>query len=376
MEFELLNFDHTLIRPGKFNIGPFVIDISQQHCDNLKDIPRNTRQTYTHDEHFNRIVVHEDKVEGAWIPTAKAIINEDDLNQSLLGEPHLDAIKELCLLLTFLTGRRVTTPEYMSDHIPHRALYRTVIPHNIRFMGNCWNNLEALSKNNLSVPFINLTYAFEGMELLAISVYVLSSLNAAYDAWWSGNSKKYIPKKKLRNIASEYLTNSIANSFKYKMSQVFKDERLDNDLIDDFNIMFGKYLGELSAIYKFTKFLQAIELFPIDADKDTTGRLKIFNAVRNKMLHSGNIPKIKNVSDEHQIQVAISTIMISLLIMQYYFASNFLMIDDYELKTIKEKVLNYFTNGVFMGHKVFDETYMEYIERADEAWVNQGQYIR
>jgi len=64
MEVELFNLNHTYSNPRRFKVGPFTINITKEHCSNLKKLSRNESFSYTSDENFNRVVIENPKMVG------------------------------------------------------------------------------------------------------------------------------------------------------------------------------------------------------------------------------------------------------------------------------------------------------------------------
>lgn len=376
MEVELLNFNHTYTNPEKFTIGPFTINITKEHCSNLKKLPRSKSFNYTFDENLNRVVIENPEVVGGWVETATAQIDEKELVQSLFFPEveGLNIITDLCFLLTFLTGRRVTTEEYIDNHNPSQSLDRSVNIHNIIFWGDqCWNNL--IAKKGIDwAPFTNFTYAFESREFLGMSVYIFSTLNAIYEVWWKKKNMTYIKgstKKNIKKNLRSFLTNSINLKLKRKLLEILKDKEIDADIVGDIEKQIIDKIRP-SAIFKLEKFLRFLEVYPEKPSKEHSERLRYINVLRNRLFHSGNIPQIKGISPEQSWQIYGSMILLTLSIIQFYFSSELLGIPDYRVDSAKKDITDYFQTGKFRGQDFFNETYAEFLERRNDEWINKG----
>jgi|GEM_PF-1942057 len=379
MKFELYNFNHTFTTPQQFNIGPFLINITQNHCDNLKNLSHPERDTFTLDENFNRVVIHEPKIKSGWINTATAEIDDCNLATTILvpEEGMMNSINDLCNLLTFLTGRRVTTEEYFDDHNPDKSLNRVVNMHNIVFWGNkCWNNLANICQMGLGVPFINLTYACESNEFLGMSVYITSTLNAIYDKWWK-KEKLTLINKSIKNKIKGKLRNNLSNSLlftlKKELIKIMNDENISSDVVEDIEKTISD-IGRPSMIYQLKQFLIHLGVYPSMEDDNCLKRLKGINQIRNKLVHSGNILRIKDASLAQIMGIHLSVLLLCLSIAQVYFTSNLLDIKDNQLDSIKKDVIQFFKIGKFSGQDVFKETFDEYLERIQNAWIEEGLF--
>jgi hypothetical protein len=286
-------------------------------------------------------------------------------------EGHMNVVNDLCNLLTFLTGRRVTTKEYLDDHNPDRSLNNIVNIHNIIFEGNnYWNNLKNISNLTLGVPFVNLTYAFESNEFLGMSIYITSTLNAIYGAWWKKENLKFINKRIKQKLRTK-LNKSLTFTLKKKLRIILKNEHIENDIIEDIDKTING-MGNPSAIYQLKQFLKYLEVYPLEENENQFKKLKWINQIRNRLVHSGNIPRAKGMSVEQAMGISFSVILLCLSITQLYFASKLLNIKDRQIDILKNEVTQYFKTGKFSGKDVFYETFDEYLENMNTDWVYEG----
>ena len=368
--YKIYNFDHGVKHPYKTNLRPFTISINEEHCENLARIPHDEKYTYTYDTSdpkITPIIQKTAKVEGEWIETSIIEIDTKNIRKSILyGESDHNTIDDLCLILSFLTGRRVSyendrnihfhNPRKHVDKVVHKGfILRTVLN---------WKDIKIVKESNLGIQLYNLTLGYECENLIAQGAYVNSVFNGIYDEWFLKNKlKKIIKEKTDGKIIDKNLKNKIKNiAFTY-----FEKENIHPIVKDDFY----KKLNELWTPTVTTKigfFLGSLNLF-YGYTQQEKKRLDWLSKVRNSFAHCGDIPKDKDYSFSRRIEISSCIISIVLRIVQYYFASQILKIDDPYLDYIKNQIVEYINKGIFSGRKVFDETFEQYVERTNKEWL-------
>lgn len=152
------------------------------------------------------------------------------------------------------------------------------------------------------------------------------------------------------------------------LSEMSVEESVKNDIVARININL-----QPSALYKFQKFLVGMALFPTMADNNAMKRLKWVNTVRNNMIHRGDLPTIKEVDFIRRAEITSSITFMLLAIVQYYFAKEIFGINNYLVEQLSSDVKNYFENGIFRGHNVFEESYEQFIIRQELEWIENGK---
>jgi hypothetical protein len=357
MFFKLLNYDHGNKSPEIFFIGPFKIEITKQHCQNLSHLPKNESITFGYNEDYLPIVIKNSRIRGGWIETAQVTINDNDISLSVLYPPNSGRknTDDLLLLLSFISGRAVTSgidplfdflnPEEHSDKVLHHG-------HFSRNSFN-WNSLKILREQGLAGQFYNLTMAYQNKDLVARAVYVNNALNVSYDKWHKQNPLK--------------INKKISSDLSSTIRECLEKQKVDSETFRDINSR-ATHICSPSAIKKLKHFLQGIYLYPKYDNKEMHERLKWLNVVRNSMVHTGMLPKYYNLTDEILGEATSSAIELVLRINQYFFGKMVLNLSDPYLDFIKGLILPYFHEGIFCGKQIFNEKYDEYIERPYEKW--------
>lgn len=360
MKYKLLNYDHGNKHPESFSIGPFRVEITKQHCQNLIHLPRKESIAFGYDKDYNRAVKVNPKIRGSWFETAEVIIDDKDIGPSIIfpETASKDSIDDLCLFLSFISGRVVTlennpfidhlNPEGHTDKLVHYGYFsRNNFP---------WNNLSILRNQGVAGQFYNLTMAYQNQDFVARAVYYNSVLNVAYDKWYKQYSIKFIDKRLRSNISS--IIQECLKKHNIK-------EEIRNDVINNVGNICSP-----STIFKLKQFLQGIDLYPKYEFPEAHERLKWLNLVRNSMAHTGMLPRVNKLPDDLLADVTVSVIELVLRINQYYFGKILLRLDDPYLRFIKGLIVPYFYEGKFGGRLIFNEKYEEYMERAKKEWIS------
>lgn len=360
MFFKLLNYDHGYKSPEVFTIGPFTIEITKLHCQNLSHLPRNERVTFGYNEDYLPSIIKNPRIRGGWIETAGAAITDKDVAPSVLYPKNSDLknTDDLLLFLSFISGRAVTSdinalfnflnPEEHSDKVLHHGYFS----HN----NFNWESLKILREKGFAGQFYNLTMAYQKNDFVARAVYLNNALNVSYDKWLSQNPIKQI-------------TNTIRSDIEFTILECLKKHKIDNETTADIMKRVGNICTP-SAIQKLKHFLQGIDLYPKYDNPEMHNRLKWLNLVRNSMVHTGMLPRKNTLTDEILGEATSSAIELILRINQYFFGKIILKLNDPYLGFIKRLILPYFQEGKFCGRQVFTEKHDEYMEQACEKWTS------
>ena len=358
MIFKLLNYDHGYKSSEIITIGPFKIKITNEHCQNLSQIPRNERVTFGYNEDYLPCIIKNPRVRGGWIETAEVTINDKNVASSVLypensGRKNTD---DLLLFLSFISGRAVTSdndplfdflnPEEHSDKVLHHGYFS----HN----NFNWNSLKILREQGFAGQFYNLTMAYQKNDFVARVVYLNNALNVSYDKWLSQNPIKQINKK-------------IRLDIKRTILECLKKHNIDIETTSDITNR-ASNICTPSAIQKLKHFLHGIDLYPKYDNPEMHNRLKWLNLIRNSMVHTGMLPRNDTLIDDILGEAVSSAIELILRINQYFFGEIILKLNDPYLGFIKRLILPYFQEGKFCGIQVFTEKYDEYMEQACEKW--------
>jgi hypothetical protein len=380
LHYKLFNYDHQFERPTKLTIGPFLIQADDTHCSNISLLKKHRSYTFKINIKMERVLEKHERIKGATFETAIVSINESDLVDSILYNKVSEKknIDDLCLLLSFLSGRRVYLETEIEDY--HNVHYSDpVVSRNyIFFSSNIWSKLPKIAKMNLDAQFYNCIVSASMSDIFSISAYGSANLNAIYERWCKQNNvTKYKDKKIIEKAISksiEITEDSIITRAQRKFINLIGQYGVDKKAIDDIYSRIKPFTNP-SAIYKLKEFLRYYDLYPKKDNSDNFQRLKWINTIRNRITHDGNIPNDKNITWERMAEATGNIASIVSLIVSYYFAVIVLEInDDFCLQNTKKEIINYFETGTFRGKKIFDETFDQYMERIEHDWIEQGIY--
>jgi hypothetical protein len=353
------------MHPEIFYIGPFKIKINDQHCQNIHFLSRNQTITFGYDESYKRIIIESPKVQGGWIETAEVEIDKDELKPSIIYPDNYSkySIDDLCLLLSFITGRIVSFEGNISlDHYNPNVHVEKVVHYGYFSRENfCWKQLQAIKNKGLSLQFYYLIMAYQANDLVAKAVYCNNALNTVYDKWYA----EWNEENKIEFVEKNMRTKIKCNIGKILEENSIKETKKEDILNRVDTILFP------SAIYKIKHFLRGINLYPKYDNQEMHKRLTWINKVRNNMAHTGALPKDNRLTDSRLRQVVSSVISLVLIINQYYFGCKVLELNDPYLDYIRKLITRYFYEGKFSGISIFNESYEEYMERTKKEWLSE-----
>lgn len=371
--YKLYNFDHPYTAPRKFTIGPFCIEVNETHCENLKKLRRHARYTRTHDDKFRPVVVWKDKERGETVETAIASIKKTDICDSLLYPEVVEykSIDDLCLLLTFLSGRRVYLEREIDDEHSRHYMDAVVSPLFYQRPGDVWESLGKIKELGLITQFYNIATVSSMNDLLAIAAYSNAILDSLSTKWCKKNKLSSFGQGKLidelRDEVVNFANQTVDDSV-FKFIDNIEKQNVKTRIVDDIVARIN-YIKGPSAIYRMKEFLIGNDLYPSEEDDNLKIRLRWINKIRNDFVHDGSIPDDANYPWEAMAEITVNITFLILSISQYYFASEVLGIKhDPIVQQEKDEIKKYFVNGAFREKKVFDETYAEYLVRMEAEW--------
>lgn len=379
IKFSLFNFDHNSSKPRHFEVGPFKIEITEEHCRNLKKLRQNKSRVYTINDGFKRIIIQKDGINGDTIETAVAHIQNSKIDNSMLYPEvaKCDNVNDLCVLLSFLTGRKV----YLKNEIEidHSRNYHdpVVAGHYFYRSPDVWNSLSDIIKIGFVPQFYNLTMASCTSDLFTIAAYGNSVLDEISTQWCAKNGKSsFNLNNELNGIKKELIEelNKQPAVLLAEKIKALKVKKVKEDIVDDITARINK-IKQPSAIYKLKKFLTYHDLYPAADTKEYHERLKWINVIRNKFVHSGDIPSVRGYEWSMMAEITTNITFLVIAICRYYFAHEVMKIEEYRVRKEKEAVRKYFETGTFRGKKVFEESYEAFMERAEQEWLQYGRYL-
>lgn len=362
---QLFNFDHALSVPTTFEIGPFVISVTAEHCSNLERLPRRASQRYEHGANFARTVTYDPAKRGEFLPTAVVTWpTHEKIPSSVLfpDVPGPDAAYDLVMLLSFLTGRRV----YLDDDLdwdPRRAYGERILVGSdlVCFANLAWDKLPEVASRGLSAALSCLVQAAQSPDLIGWGAYVNAALDSIVTSWASANGKT-----KFQDVS---LIKKARTTIEAALTELGVCPESVNDIISRFNS-----ISSPSALTKTKWFLESCGLFPETPTEDEIGRLRRLNTVRNAIAHSGTVRIEQGLGAEKSFSIAGTVILLSQEVAELHLTRDLFGIEthstDASIKTIKA----FFGEGTFRGQRVFDEKYEGYLARLEKAWVEAGVF--
>lgn len=376
-EFKIYNFNHKFPLNKTFEVGPFIIEVTKLHIENLKKLKSYGAVELTltlEEDRAKRVVNKKEKLSGETVEAAIVKIQEDKITASKLYNDIAGrmCVDDLCLLLSFLTGRSVfLEDEILDDHSRHYKLAPIDI-FSVQTLIVAWDRIESIPAADLNAAFYNLILATQSSEYHSLVSYSSSVLNVIYENWNSKLEKTIHFDKKFKN--------DFVRKANDTLKPLIDTVTIPNTIKSDIDVRFnGTILGLLtpSAVFKIKQLLVGCDLYPEDDDSELSKRVQWLNWVRNAVAHRGDLPmdRAKGLDFEKIATISASVAAIILSICQYYFAKHVIGIEDDNLINAKEELVEYFTTGTFRDMKVFEETYEEYMIRLEESWVNNGEYL-
>jgi hypothetical protein len=375
----LYNFDHGMTAPRNIKIGPFLIEITQQHCTNLNSLHRRSKTHFSYDENLQRTVTRTPKTDGQIIETAVVIFKDDENGKSKIFSeiPNSTQLHDLVLILSFLTGRRVYLEDNLTNH-PTMIYSDSVVGGNYFFNFNdFWDNVSNIEKQGMSSALYSLVCESSTNCLIGKAGYSNSAFDVVTSFWSKNNRKtKYDDLPLIKKGAAKLLEKVdglLLRKIRDLLASFLSEENVPPRILQDISARLNLYSSP-SAIYKATEFLKAQGLYPLIVEsEDVEKRLRWVNMVRNAVAHQGDIPKDKNLSFETRMRISAAVVFLVGEISKIYIAKHVLGIYDYSIEQSEKDILSFFENGEYRGDKVFEESYSDYMTRIEKKWVEDGE---
>ncbi len=244
-------------------------------------------------------------------PIATAYLEIDDQNVSdksflAIEEIEDDGIHDLCELLTFFGGRRVFVNDDCERYwreIQFTNPWFDIHPCQIMpTLQKAWTQRECLSTNNLTVAILLINATTTNIAQTTI-FHLATALNIVHDNF---------PSATPTNINIVDLTDNDKELLKSDISTVLENRISDTQLRDSYiakiNASIASGLG--GPIVKLKNILSEIGLLNAQSiTKEIENRIKFFNSIRNKILHTGKFPSpvpngvFSDTSDDFKVDV-------------------------------------------------------------------------
>jgi len=367
-QYKLFNFDHGFFEAYQFSIGPFCIKINQEHCQNAELIPKHGGYEFSQTFHNNGIVelsicpTQQPLPAELWQETALVEIAETDVKDSILYPTFAKKknIDDLCLLLSFLTGRRVCLEGDFGIYTANIAFDRIVEPNTIWTLD--WKSVNNIETDQLSSQFYNFVLSYEQNQIVGRFAYVNPVLDKISGKWYSKHPSPGYD----QNILS------VLDLIKAELKCLLTEKGISEDLTDEFLAKMDLSLllhnkEQPTALHKMKKLLVDTGMCPPKSKK-----IQEINKLRNDFVHRG----ATEIIDETENRVATFLCTLVQRIVQVYFASCVLKIpEDSRLKKTRDNIFRYFETGEYEDFDPKNQTLDGYIQYVLKTWEEKGTYI-
>ena len=312
-EYKLMNFSLGISpQIRSFEVGPYKINLIENYDDIFPQISENA--IVQKSIRLDSTGVTTEKIEkegtcGTKVITAfvHCMVQEEIamLNSDFSSETQQKSIWDLCLILTYITGRRVFlhSDERRYNHIKHGN--PIVEDHEIiEAIQTAWNNRCSFSNEKEKAPFwyfLSMKDTAEAqLKLLcgSVSLEIIQNIESVQD--------KISDNKALTDLLK-------------KIDTVIVKSDVDKELKDKFKSTVGNW-GSANAQIKFKDFLTSYEIIEKDIKETPLKRVRFVFDMRNGIAHAGGLRKPKWVStDKYKCRTSlfIASAFIPLIVEEY-----------------------------------------------------------
>ncbi len=376
--YDIYNFDHGFTTHCTITTDSFRIIITDEHCLNLKKLPKHSSFTFTRDHNFEPIVVENSSQEGTFTITGVIEIDDQFEGKSLLFPKELSRnyIYDITLVLSFLTGRYVYLENEIDQYSSKFYLDGPVTQDFFVYKQIKYENIQKISQLDLDVQFYNTVKSCSINDLLSLTAYCNSSIDKICTNWSKKNGKTKFEKSELlnslRHKAIEHVTDSLCSKVIIKFRKYLKNEKIDDEVIRDIEARV-RIDTSPSAIHKLKAFLKYYDLYPKEDNDENSAKLRWINVIRNRVAHEGDLPKDKKIPWMTRAEITSNITILMLSIIQWYFAKIILGIENYRLNEMQKDIKNYFISGKFRNKDIFNEKYEDYRNRITNEWIENNK---
>ncbi|MFQ3909124.1 hypothetical protein [Leptospira borgpetersenii] len=371
----IYNFDHGFKSPNEVAIGSFIFKIDQSHCIAVTKLARSERTliSFGWRETQKRSIK---KIRPSWQITARLhFFKASKPAQFYKKTKSFNEIDDICLLASFLTGRKVCTRRSIHRVQPGNFSKSLILPSEFFSVLEKLIQQKAKLNNSHSITAIhNLVVAQGSSDFLEAGMYTFSAINVLYDQWWEKNRSNMISKSKIRLLRSKVysmISKQIALKIRVKLLKASRDENIHPILSEDlsYSLLSGMHI---SSLMKFRFFLISLNLFPDTPNQFELEQLKWLNGVRNSLCHSGTMPNSgRNVPEDAIFRLSKVAILVQMDIVRIAIA-DLLNLNTFNIQNIKSEIKNFFVKGVYNGQNVYNESYANYLNRISHQWEEEG----
>jgi hypothetical protein len=227
--------------------------------------------------------------QGGWEITATATETTAGTVSVLARRPIPDGgIWDLCEILTFVTGRRVTTLEQTHRRDPNKYGANACVPvEALHAAAVAWQHREEIVQRKLTFALVMHNEALEFEMLQVVAGLNNIALNVLVDGWRCKSSGLAPEVKKAVKAAVTCALEGIADL------TVNQRQGLEAILGSTIDRGIGSSMHD-----KTMELLVDLDVIPSGSEPEVEERVRFMNAVRNRIVHSGQLPTLKHLDQE------------------------------------------------------------------------------
>ena len=308
---DLLNLDvggklGNVIRPQLegLRFGPFRIVFYEDYERRVSQLTQQGQlQSRIHME-GSRLTVEERIVDPSyadgWIATARLLIDGSNAESSVLAEQSIpdSGIWDLCELLTFFTGRRVTVSQYCERH---GAAYRHVgrgckmYFATLHMVAHAWPHRSSLVQNDLEMAFLSHNQAVYDMIQTQVSHYTtaLDIICAHYPVQTTTGQQQAGLTRSTKRALKEKVQSAVAEVTELLPAQREAFIRVLGARVDQ-----GLAKGFVTKLEDLLVEFGAVDPNPTD---EVRNRIRFVDTLRNAVIHNGRLPRADENESRQQL---------------------------------------------------------------------------
>jgi len=354
----LYNFDHGFDGPTTFRLGPYEINVSAAQVRTAGKLSRHARIHFTSDGQGRPAILEELPKPGRLAQTARVrVIPPLPEGQPFLGgPPDTDGTGDLCTLLSFMTGRRVLVRDeltgfegtYHGERVVGRNYFHTVGAH--------WPNLAAIRQEGLASALWALIQSNSTNDLIGKMCYASAALDSIVTRWFKSQPSE-------PGAGDSDKVDSARKAIVKAIRAEFGESQMGQDALAGVGRLFTP-----SAWTKLATYLKAKGYLSSAPAKGEIERAKLLNSVRNRVVHTADVPSELHHDIERRGEIAAAVLAITTTICECHLAAT-MNLHDFQIDNSQQDVARFFTSGELRGHRVFDEGYASFAARVEREWL-------
>ena len=363
---EIYNLDLGSTAPGAgfddLSVGPFRIKTVPSYEDAVRSFSLGERKSIAWNidsEQTQREVTHTPAINGKWVVTATATLLAGDADHSVLGEDGAqdNGVWDLCQILTWLTGRQVTTGDERSRYELHPVGAAACNPiETLRAATVAWSARGKFVKSGLKHALLTHNEAIGRNSLQIIGSLNLTALDIVCSKL-AGSGSLLPDEVRVRLRAA--LDSAVEGC-----------DGLGPDDGAAYKAMLGARInqGPNSALDKTIRVLQRLGLVGDPMSDAARRRVRFLNTIRNTLLHHGTIPKMPGGDREVGMRYAgtfATGVIPAVVSMSVGQAFGFSTQTEGSLSQHPNALRRFFSDGIWQGWPLEDVAYEEWFAKLE-----------